>query len=357
MTGRNSTLAHCGSLAKWIAHLLRDAYLFLRLSVLGFTAMLPLLGALSVSPTLSGATVFGSLAIALCFHTFAYVLNDVVDLDIDRQEPQRADDPLVRGVIHPTWALTFALVQVPLTFIIGELLDVGTLAIMALVLSFAGLAAYNVWGKCCAIPLVMDAVQALGWSGLVLYGAFVVGSPGERTGWLVAAVFAYVLLINGVHGGLRDLANDIACKARTTAIYFGAYAGVSQSSYIPPVLIVYAIAIQASMFFCVFLVLGTPAKAATAILWWLSAAVTALVMIGCLVLSALAYRERADLSKTMTLGTCHLYACLALLALPVLAHTAITAAGVVIVVYTLPIIALWYYRTTSKPPNPEVHHD
>jgi hypothetical protein len=319
--------------------------------------MLPLLGALSVSPTPSAAALFGLLAVALCFHAFAYVLNDVVDLDIDRHEAQRADDPLVRELIHPTWALTFALVQVPLAFIIGEWLGGGTLATLALALSFAGLAAYDVWGKRCAVPLITDAVQALGWSGLVLYGALIVDVPGERTGWLVAAVFAYVLLINGVHGGLRDLANDIACKARTTAIFLGAYASASQSPYVPPALVAYAIGIQATMFVCVFRVLGAPPEAPASVAWWLSAAVTVLVMIGCLVLFAFAYRERTDSSKTMVLGTWHLYACLALLALPVLAHTPNAAAGVVAVVYTLPILALWYYRATSKRPVPQSRHD
>src|SRR6185295_17007594 len=72
-------------------------------------------------------------------------------------------------------------------------------------------------------PPATDMIQGLGWGTLALMGALV---GGGRLSWLAVLAAAhgcgFLFLINGVHGGLRDLGNDLACGMRTTAIYFGA---------------------------------------------------------------------------------------------------------------------------------------
>ncbi len=271
-----------------------DAYYFFRLSAFGATAVLPLLGAGSVNPRLPPRRVVGLLAVAAAFHAFAYVHNDVCDLEIDRTQPRRSFYPLVRGAITPRAALAVALACVPLAFGLHKLLvappltpSVSRLPFRAFVpslsrlpfrvfapslsrfsrrsfrvfrdpnppthlaLAFALMAAYNHWGKRCPLPPLTDLVQAVGWAALLRYGAAAerLALAGERreprlTKLLVAYELLLIMMVNGLHGALRDLANDIASGARTTAILFGARVGADGALQVPPALVVYAALLQ-----------------------------------------------------------------------------------------------------------------
>jgi hypothetical protein len=72
------------------------------------------------------------------------------------------------------------------------------------------------------VPLLADAVQGVGWACLVWYGASRGG--GANLGTFLAAMFVvgFVVIVNAVHGGLRDLRNDSRRGARTAAIALGA---------------------------------------------------------------------------------------------------------------------------------------
>ncbi len=237
-------------------HPLWHVYRFIRFSALGATSILPLLGAASVSPRPPAGLLVGLLAAALLFHCYAYVLNDVIDLPIDRREPQRATFPLVRGLVRPQHALAFALAQIPLLFALTAWLGGGPLAQAALAVALLLMAAYNLWGKRTRFPPLIDLAQGLGWAALLLYGAALAGAPSPLTGALAAFEIVFIMLINGVHGPLRDLANDLRCGARTTAILFGARPAASEQPqasslkppasriFIPPALTAYAVALQ-----------------------------------------------------------------------------------------------------------------
>jgi 4-hydroxybenzoate polyprenyltransferase len=116
----------------------------------------------------------------------------------------------------------------------------------ALGLSFALMAVYDLWGKRTPFPPLTDFAQGVAWGGLVLYGASAVaGRITALTGAVVAFVIVYVLLINGVHGGLRDLANDLGCGMRTTAIMFGARPLGEAGAAMGTLLVIYSIVLQA----------------------------------------------------------------------------------------------------------------
>jgi 4-hydroxybenzoate polyprenyltransferase len=81
---------------------------------------------------------------------------------------------------------------------------------------------YDLWGKS-TWPLLTDFAQGLSWGCLGLWAALVVGGQATPlTGVLFAYVVVYILLISGVHGGLRDLPNDSRYGVRSTAVFFGA---------------------------------------------------------------------------------------------------------------------------------------
>ena len=111
-------------------------YLFIRISTLGFTLLLPLLGSASGQHALTNGTTLLMISVGLAFHIFAYVLNDVVDLRLDRTEPLRADSPLVQGTITRRRALWLAFSQPPLAFVIAYLAGVTLVALYMLGAAF-----------------------------------------------------------------------------------------------------------------------------------------------------------------------------------------------------------------------------
>ncbi len=110
------------------------------------------------------------------------------------------------------------------------------------------LAAYNRWGKCCPWPPFTDGVQALGWGALLAYGAAATGrADPPLLRFLLAYELVLILQVNGIHGALRDLANDAACGAQTTALWLGARPQAQGGFALTPTLVAYALGLQATL--------------------------------------------------------------------------------------------------------------
>ena len=215
---------------------------FVRIHFLFFTCLWPLLGAISVKPDLSIGELSALMVAALAYHLYAFVLNDVIDLPIDRTQPLRQQDPLVSGAITPTQALLLACSQPVIAVMPTLWLGGDVRAYAALAVAFVAMAVYNVWGKRCPVPPFTDFMQGVGWGSLAIYAAFALGLEPNAVTWLVFAyAVAYTLFMNGIHGGLRDLANDFARGARTTAIFLGARpAPDHRDPHVPAGVIVFA---------------------------------------------------------------------------------------------------------------------
>jgi 4-hydroxybenzoate polyprenyltransferase len=206
-------------LGNWI--LLADR--FLRMHYYGFTSSLVLFGAASVQEAPTWTTIVLLLGVAATFHVFAYVQNDVFDLHVDATQPLRRDDPLVAGTIAPWQAKLLAFAQVPLSAVLIREAGGPPGAYLVMAAGFALMTVYNLYGKRCPVPPLTDLVQGLAWGSLALVGALLAGGRVTRTTVPAVAYGAtFIFLINGVHGGLRDLANDLRCGMTTTASYLGA---------------------------------------------------------------------------------------------------------------------------------------
>ena len=186
-------------------------------------------------------TAIVALTMGLGFHVFAYVLNDVVDLPIDRSDPRRRHGPLVRGLVTTTTALAVA----GAAFAMGLLATLGApLAALAFVAAGLGLGAYDLFGKRTRHPWLSDVVQGAGWAALVIAGAAVAGPPTALTFTVAAYVAAFIVQANGVHGAIRDLAVDSALDVPTTARLLGAGIGVDGDRVIPARVYRYAWALE-----------------------------------------------------------------------------------------------------------------
>jgi 4-hydroxybenzoate polyprenyltransferase len=109
------------------------------------------------------------------------------------------------------------------------------------------MAAYNRWGKVCPFPPLTDLAQGAGWALLIAYGAAATGRPlHQRTYALIAYELLLILMVNGVHGSLRDLGNDRERGARTTAIMLGAEE-TPDGLRVGPGLLAYALTLQLAL--------------------------------------------------------------------------------------------------------------
>jgi 4-hydroxybenzoate polyprenyltransferase len=200
----------------------RLASRFVRFSALGATVAMPLTGAVTSGRAIPAATAFGIAAVGVAYHFYGFVLNDVCDLEIDRTEPRRAGSPLVQGLIGSEAALAFALVNVPVAFALIWLLG-GTAASYAVFGSSVLLGSgYDLLQKRFPWPPFTDLLQGAAWASLAWFGAEIAGGATQSTVLLMAFFIVFILMTNGVHASLRDLANDRRHGAHTTAILLGA---------------------------------------------------------------------------------------------------------------------------------------
>ena len=222
LTRLRRSLAHFARGVIWLDRFVRTAYF-------GFTVMLVVLGAGLAVDEIGGRLLLGLLLSAACFQVYSYVLNDVIDLPVDASQPRRASDPLVRGLsgegLSRRSGLVIALLPLPLAALVTLWLGGNAEAWLCLGAAYLGLGQYNLWGKRFAAPPLTDFVQGCGWAALALYGARI-AAPDlawplliDRMLPLLALTVGLIVLITGVHGGLRDLVNDLR-QGRTNASAF-----------------------------------------------------------------------------------------------------------------------------------------
>jgi 4-hydroxybenzoate polyprenyltransferase len=321
--------------------LLAEIGRFGRFSVLGFSLILPIAGAATVSSQVSAAQLAALLAVAFAFHIFGYVSNDVIDLPLDRTEPLRAGSPLVRGLVSPRAAFAIAMIPVPLAAAV-HLIAGGNPAAAAVLMIGMGFGwIYNAHGKKIAVPLVSDAVQAMAWGSLALYGALTMRAPLTAAfGLLAATVFFYVLLVNGLHGGLRDIGNDARHGAKTTAILLGARATDDGRLLVPRVLKIHGLMLH--------LLILTAGVLAVVERWPAAAILLTIAHVFLLILARKALREAADRVAVVRAGFAHLFLSIGVVFLPFALFGNRAAAATIIAVYAVPVAVLAIRMTRRR---------
>lgn len=234
--------------------LFRSVVLFLRFEYLVFALLLPLYGAFTVTQALTPGLFLSLLAGAFLFHVYVSVLNDVVDLELDRTRPDRADYPLVRGAISRSRALSIALICVPLVYGLTYFLNGGIWAYIALSTGIVMMGIYDLWGKKTRAPLVIDIVQGAGFAAMTVYGADIVGEPTRLTAVVFGAVVLWMMNTN-LYAGFRDLKTDTDYGLYTSPIMLGAIQDGNRL-IIPRRAIYYSLWVQAALFALAFLALG-----------------------------------------------------------------------------------------------------
>jgi 4-hydroxybenzoate polyprenyltransferase len=321
-----------------------DCYMFVRLPAFGFTGILPFLGAISARAPLTRQQILGLLAVAILYHNYAYVLNDIIDLPLDRTEPLRARYPLVKGAIRPKYALIFVCLQLPALFAITHWLGADQKAYIALCASLVLMTIYNAGSKYTPFPLVMDTVQGVAWGTFALLGAFIMAGQATGLTWvLFFIILVYVLMINGVHGSLRDLENDLKSGAKTTAIALGARPREKQAVLLSKSLVLYTLFLQ--LLLCglsIFPVYQNWFDYETRE-WRIVLAVIAAIAICCLLLSLLVIHLHKKRWEMLLVGVFHLIVSMGFLIAPFAFYASRATLALVLTIYVAPVPVMWLH--------------
>jgi 4-hydroxybenzoate polyprenyltransferase len=312
-----------------------------RTSLLGVTFILVLLGAAAAERRVSSELLLLTLLAATAFHVAVYVANDIVDLPIDRTEPRRAASPLVRGTVTVRQMTLVVAVAGVTALAFAAVASARAIAPMAL--SLVMLLAYDVWGKRCRLPPFTDLVQGVGWAALVWYGSEAVGRATRNTLWLGVYVTLAIVVVNGVHGAVRDLANDSAHGARTTARWLGGRVDASGTTSIPTRLWVYAVVLHLADVSVLIAALATEARRRPALI-----AVVALGGGACLAALCLGLVHAGRRRVSWGAGFAYIIVMLVLPATLVVDHLRGTLLAVTVVLFVVPWACSTYVRTTLR---------
>lgn len=218
-----------------------------RLHQAGFVAVWPLLGLACVSAW-SPTAVVAILLVALSFNAFGVLIDDAVHVEVDRRDPLRAHRAVVRGVVTPTQAVCIALLQIPLALTIHVAAGFSVGALVWLLAAFLGQAVYDLFGKSCPVPPLMEVAEAGAALSLVAYGAASIGGEFNALVWATAgAGAAFILLVNSFHGSLRDIEVELEHRQRTTPIWLGCQGVRHRTVHISSAMSLYAALWQAAL--------------------------------------------------------------------------------------------------------------
>jgi 4-hydroxybenzoate polyprenyltransferase len=211
--------------------MLRDYIEITRLFNMGLTAVAPVLGALSMGEvgSLSLWKLVILFFIGILSHIYGFVINDVIDIRLDKLSKDLSSRPLVRGSITRRSAAIFAISCMIVSFILSvvffsDLLQYLVLISILLIAYFLA-TVYDVASK--KYP-GMDLVVASAIFFLIIFGAATIGTP-TKLAYVVALIGAIqVLFMNMINGAIKDIDHDKQGSANTVAIRLGAkvYAGM-----------------------------------------------------------------------------------------------------------------------------------
>lgn len=162
--------------------------------------------------------------IGIFMHIYIFVLNEYIDVDVDRLSTDLQEKPLVKGSVSMNGALAVIIVALVLAYILTLLLFLKFWAIIALTLAFVFGSIYDIYGK--KFP-GSDFVLALWIFWFCIFGASIVGiaNPFELPAliYIVAGLgFMQIVFNNAVEGGLKDVDHDHLGGAKTLATVLGA---------------------------------------------------------------------------------------------------------------------------------------
>jgi 4-hydroxybenzoate polyprenyltransferase len=193
----------------------------------------------TIGPLMAGAS-FGVLVtmfgLGVVVHVLACSLNDMADLELDRQHPKRQRSPLVAGTLSGHQALLGVTVQ---SGLVAALLIVVRGPVGASLATIVIITAYgyvNIFQKRSRLvpAYVMDDLFGLVSGAPVIATLYLTGFRPTASDWAIACSIACLsIVLNAVSGNLKDLPHDLDYGVRTTVLELGVRLGSDGISFTP----------------------------------------------------------------------------------------------------------------------------
>jgi 4-hydroxybenzoate polyprenyltransferase len=206
--------------------MIRDYIEITRLFNMGLTGVAPVLGALAMwnEGSLAPFKLVILFIIGCLAHAYGFVLNDVIDIKVDKLSKDLTARPLVRGSITRRRAAIFAVSCMIGSFLLSlvffQELQSFIFPVFLLLFAYFFASVYNIASK--KFP-GMDLFVAGAVFFLILFGAATIGTP-TILAYIVALIGGLqVLFMNMINGAIKDIDHDKEGSANTIAIRLGAH--------------------------------------------------------------------------------------------------------------------------------------
>lgn len=183
------------------------------------TAVVIIIGYLIMMGSQDIINLFILFIIGIFGHIFGFVLNEYVDVRVDKKSNYLKEKPLVSGAIPRSHALIIALFSCICVYTLTIIYFRFPFPLILLTLAFLSGLIYDTMGK--KIPGSDLFVGAASFFG-VLFGASTVSVHFTNLVYIISfSVFIFLVFCNAVVGGLKDADHDSLAGAKTTAIRMG----------------------------------------------------------------------------------------------------------------------------------------
>lgn len=226
----------------------------LRVPGLGGLAIPPVIGAITVGVfdlyNLTVLFIIGALSAV-----YGFVLNDYVDVELDKLVKELHGKPLVSGEVPRENALMISLLCMIFAFLFIFILWRGEVvngyrfaAAVCMVLAAVLGSFYNVYGK---RVVGSDFFVAVSMGFVFLFGALSFGEPNAVTWVVFLLTFNNLLHMNAVEGGVKDADHDHIMGVKNLALLSGVRVE-GKKLFIPKSFKIFSISIRLFSVFLVF---------------------------------------------------------------------------------------------------------
>jgi len=190
----------------------------LRLQTAATTALTPVIGALTMGQR-DIFLLFILFIIGFLYHIYGFVLNEYIDVDVDKKSEDLKKKPLISGIVPKSHALFIVLSSCFFICLITIYYFRFILPILFLLFAILFGGIYDFFGK--KIP-GLDFVLGLGFFFICLMGASTVTYDFTILTYIVCSIyFIHITFMNSVEGGIKDADHDYLAGAKTIATIMG----------------------------------------------------------------------------------------------------------------------------------------
>ncbi len=198
---------------------------FLRIPGLGGLAIPPVIGALTVNPNIDLFYLILLFLIGSLAAIYGFVLNDYVDIEVDKLSNELKGRPLVSGEISQKKAVGICIFCVFFAFLLIFILFYGKViegyilvAVISISLALILGSIYDFHSK---DFIGSDILVSISVSLVFLFGALSIGEPTLFTWIIFILTFNNLLHMNAIEGGIKDAEHDKKYGVKNIALKSG----------------------------------------------------------------------------------------------------------------------------------------